>query len=247
MRRRQCRKTGSVADRGGGKVNLVVACLLVATYWILLLPLGRAQSDKSDAATPEKTSRAQGKAQRVWDNEEIQKLKGGVSVVGNPSSHPPSDKNGNPLKPAATARLRVLQPPGLRFKATTLDGEEITSDSLQGKTVLVQFWTTWCPHCRHDQAPVDSITRNFEDKGLVVLAVNIDQSKNTVTNYLKQSPRSCPVVLAKDTDLTALYSQSGFPTYVLIDRNGHVVGTKKGEAGEQGLLNLLNRAGINSE
>lgn len=237
----QGRKVGGVADHRRAKVTF--ACLLMATCWIWWLPQGSAQSNASDAATPETNSSPQGKAKRVWDNDEIQKLKGGVSVVGDPSKLA-NDKAGNFKKPATTRPVAASQTPGLRFKATTLDGEELTSDSLQGKTVLVQFWTTWCPHCRRDQASVDTITQNFEDKGLVVLAIDVDESKATVTKYLKRNPRSCQIVLAKDTDLTALYSQSGFPTYVLIDRNGHVVGTRKGETGEQGLRDLLGRAGI---
>jgi len=78
----------------------------------------------------------------------------------------------------------------------------------------------------------------------VVFAVDMDESKNTVTKYLKQNPRPCQVVLAKDTDLAALYPPSRFPSYVSIDGNGHPVGTKKGEIGEQGLRDLLGRAGI---
>jgi thiol-disulfide isomerase/thioredoxin len=237
-----------VVNGEGAKMRYVLACLLMTACWVLLLPEAWAQSNGSDGATPEKNNTAQGKARRVWDNEEIQNLKGGISVVGNPASKQPArDKAGNLKKLVATPPLPVLQPPGLRFKATTLDGDELTNDSLQGKTVLVQFWTTWCPQCRRDQSPVDSITRAFEDKGLVVLAVDVNESKNTVTKYLKQNPRSCQIVLAKDTDLAALYHKSGYPTYVLIDRNGRIAGTKKGVLGEDGLRNLLNRAGITSE
>ncbi len=229
-------------------MKFAVACLLIAGCWALLLPLGRAQSNSADAPTPEKDSQSQGKAKKVWDDEEIQKLKGGVSVVGNASIRQPSSaKNGMSRKPAASAPIPARRPPGLRFRATTLDGEELTSDSVGGKTVLVQFWTTWCPQCRRDQAPVDSITRNFEDKGVVVLAVDVNESKNTVTKYLKQNPRSCQIVLAKDTDLAAMFPPASFPTYVLIDRSGNVVGTKKGATGEQGLRSLLSRAGISSD
>ncbi len=233
------RRFNGVADHGSAKVKVALTAMLLAAGGLLLLAEARAQSNASNDATTEKNDQPQGKTKRVWDNDEIQKLKGGISVVGNPSS----SRTGNP-KPATTRPAAVLQTPIRRFKATTLDGEEITSESLQGKTVLVQFWATWCPHCRRDQAPVDSITRDFEDKGLAVLAVDVDEPKNTVIKYLKQYPRSCQIILAKDTDLTALYPQSGFPTYVLIDRNGHTVGTKKGELGEQGLRNFLGRAGI---
>jgi len=246
IRPRQSRRLVAVSDRRRADVKVPVACLLIAVCWVPLCCPGHAQSSVPDATTPEKKDQPQSKAKRVWDEEEIRKLKGGVSVVGNPSSRQPaSAKAGNITKPVAA--VLPARRPGLSFKATTLDGDELTSDSLQGKTVLVQFWTTWCPHCRKDQSPVDGITRDFEDKGLVVIAVDVDEPRNTVTKYLKQSPRSCRIVLAKDTDLAALFPPSSFPTYVLIDRDGNFVGTKKGEAGEEGLRHLLDRAKIDSD
>jgi thiol-disulfide isomerase/thioredoxin len=228
-------------------MRIAVACLLITGCWVLLLSSGHAQSNGADAAASDKNNQKQVKAKKVWDNDEIQKLRGGVSVVGNSSARQSAGgKAGSAGRPVAKPLL-ANHPPGLQFRATTLDGDELTSDSLLGKTVLVQFWTTWCPHCRKDQSPVDSITRDFEDKGLVVLAVDVDESKNTVTKYLQKNPRSCQIALAKNTDLATLFPPSSFPTYVLIDHNGRMVGTKKGEAGEQGLRNLLSRAGINSE
>jgi len=55
-----------------------VACLLIAVC-LVLLSLGRAQSNGSDATPPEKRDQPQGNANRVWDEEKIRKLKGGVS------------------------------------------------------------------------------------------------------------------------------------------------------------------------
>ncbi len=212
---------------------LFVACLV--------LPPARAQSGGSDTPAPDK-NKEQSNARRVWDNDEIQNLRGGISVVGNPSSgRPATAKAANPKKPLPD------KPPGLQFKATTIDGEEITSESLKGKTVLVQFWTTWCPHCRNDQSAVDRITRSFDSEEVAVLAVDVDESKQRVAQYLKASPRWCPIILSKDTTLISLFTKKSFPTYVVIDRDGHIAGTKKGETGEQGLRKLLSGAGVKAD
>jgi len=229
-------------------MRFAVAFLLIAACCAVFSREGPGQSNGTDTAAPDKNNPAQGEAKKVWDNDAIQKLRGGVSVVGNSSAgRAAGNRAGNPRTLVASKALPVRRVPGLQFKAITLEGDELTGDSLLGKTVLVQFWTTWCPHCRKDQSPLDSIARDFEDKGLVVLAVNVDEPKNTVMKYLRQSPRACQVALAKDTDLATLFPPSRFPTYVLIDRNGRFAGKKQGEAGEQGLRNLLGRAGINSE
>src|SRR5664280_2300684 len=73
--------------------------------------------------------------------------------------------------------------PAPRFHAKTLEGEQFTNDSVKGKVVLLQFWTTWCPYCKQEQPLVDSLDQEFRDKGLVVLAVDVNESKKTVKKY----------------------------------------------------------------
>jgi thiol-disulfide isomerase/thioredoxin len=77
------------------------------------------------------------------------------------------------------AILRALDTsePAPRFSAKTLTGETVNNQSLMDKVVLVQFWTTWCPYCRRDAELIDSLIDEFGKTGLVVLAVNVGESK----------------------------------------------------------------------
>src|SRR5271166_1472950 len=134
--------------------------------------------------------------------------------------------------------------PAPRFNAKTTAGEKFTNDSVKGQVVLLQFWTTWCPYCRREQPLVDSLDKEFRDQGLVVLAVDVNESKKTVKRYLEQNPRSCRIVLTEDTNLAAIYAANSYPIYVVIDREGNVVATQRGAAGERALRSLLARAGL---
>ena len=136
--------------------------------------------------------------------------------------------------------------PAPRFNAKTTAGEKFTNDSLKGKVVLLQFWTTWCPYCRQEQPLVDSLDQEFRDRGLVVLAVDVNESKKTVKKYLEQSPRSCRIVLTEDTNLAAMYAANSYPIYVVIDREGNIVATRREAAGERALRSLLARAGLSA-
>ena len=134
--------------------------------------------------------------------------------------------------------------PAPRFHATSLDGEKFSNESVKGKVVLLQFWATWCKFCRGDQPVVDDLTREFADRGLVVLAVDYMEPKKTVKKYLAQMPRACKVVLTEDTNLAAMYAAKSFPLYVVIDRDGNVAGTQKGAGGAGSLRRLLAKAGL---
>ena len=134
--------------------------------------------------------------------------------------------------------------PAPRFHAKTLTGETFTTESVKGKVVLLQFWTTWCPYCRSEQELVDDIHQEFAGKGLVVLAIDVGESKKTVRKYLADHPRSCPIVLNEDTNLAAMYAANAYPIYVVIHRDGDIAGTQRGASGEPGVRRLLRRAGL---
>jgi thiol-disulfide isomerase/thioredoxin len=127
--------------------------------------------------------------------------------------------------------------PAPRFHAKTLDGEQFNNASIKGKVVLLDFWTTWCPcpYCSQEEAIVDSLGQEFADKGLLVLAVDVAESKKKVKMHLQEHPRSCKVVLTEDTNLAAMYQANTYPIYVVIDRDGNIAGTQRGAAGERAL------------
>ena len=139
------------------------------------------------------------------------------------------------------------QEPAPRFRAKTLDGETFSTDSVKGKVLLLQFWTTWCSYCRREQSMVDDINKEFAPKGMVLLAVSVGESKKTVKQYLEENPRSVRIVLTEDTNLAAIYAATSFPLYVAIDRDGNIAGIQRGAAGERGLRNLLSRAGLEAD
>jgi thiol-disulfide isomerase/thioredoxin len=133
-----------------------------------------------------------------------------------------------------------------KFRAKALSGKTFSNESAMGKTLLIQFWTTWCPYCKRDMSAVDSVLGRFEGKGLVVLGVNVGESKKTVQRYLSSSPRPGEVVLLEDTNLAAVFAAKVFPTYAVIDRDGKLTGTQEGAGGEGRLLRLLRKARLES-
>jgi|SRR6476646_4126827 len=137
--------------------------------------------------------------------------------------------------------------PAPRFRAKTTAGETFNNESVKGKVVLIEFWTTWCTYCKAEEAVVEQINREFSDKGLIVLAINVAESKKTVKKYLDQRPRDCRIVLTEDTNLAAMYQANSYPIYVVIDRDGNISGEQHGAAGERALRRLLARAGMKSD
>ena len=136
--------------------------------------------------------------------------------------------------------------PAPRFNAIATTGEKFTNDSIKGKVVLLEFWTTWCGFCADEAAFVDKIGHELADKGLILLAIDVGESKKTVKKYLEQHPRNCKIVMMEDTNLAAMYAATVYPIYVVIDRDGFIAGTQRGAGGEEALRRLIARGGIES-
>jgi thiol-disulfide isomerase/thioredoxin len=134
--------------------------------------------------------------------------------------------------------------PAPRFHAKTLAGEQFNNESTKGKVVLFQFWTTWCAYCKSEEGLVNDLTTEFAGKGLLVIAVDVAESKKVVQQYLKDHPRKCHIVMTGDTNLAAMYQANRYPIYVVVDRDGKIVDTQHGAAGERRLRQTLTRAGI---
>ena len=137
--------------------------------------------------------------------------------------------------------------PAPRFHARTTAGDEFNNASVKGKVVLFEFWTTWCKYCEEEASLVDDVAKEFADKGLIVLAVDVLEPDQKVKKYLAEHPRSVPIVLTKDTNLAAMYNAQVYPIYVVIDRDGNIAAEQRGTSGERGLRRMLKRAGIEAK
>jgi thiol-disulfide isomerase/thioredoxin len=151
------------------------------------------------------------------------------------------------LLPASAFAADEDGSPAPRFRAKTTSGESFNNESVKGRVVLLEFWTTWCQYCHQEEALVEQVNKEFEGKGLVVLAIDVAESKKTVKKYLEQHSRSCRIVLTEDTNLAAMYQANVYPIYVVIDRDGNIAGEQRGAAGERALRRLLANAGIESQ
>jgi len=141
----------------------------------------------------------------------------------------------------ANSKAKELAP---RFNATTTTGERFNNQSIKGKVVLLEFWTTWCVYCDHELPFVERLNEEFGSKGLIVLAVNVGEGKKTVKKYLEQHPRKTRIVLTDNTNLAAMYAAKSYPIYVVIDREGNIAGTQDGAGGESSLRDLVASGGL---
>jgi thiol-disulfide isomerase/thioredoxin len=95
-------------------------------------------------------------------------------------------------------------------------------DKLRGQVVLVDFWASWCAPCKASFPVMEALHQQYGGRGLVVLAVNVDESSAAMEKFLKKSPVSFAVVRDAAHKLVAAADVATMPTSFLVDRAGKV-------------------------
>lgn len=107
------------------------------------------------------------------------------------------------------------------FQLPTGKGD-ISLDKLQGKVVYLDFWASWCSPCRKSFPWMNAMQSKYKDKGLVVVAVNLDKSKDKADEFLNEFDRSFVVAFDPEGKTAENYKVMGMPSSYLIDRNGQI-------------------------
>lgn len=106
------------------------------------------------------------------------------------------------------------------FTLESLDGDKVSLSDYRGSVVLVNFWASWCEPCRTEIPDLEAAYQEHKGQGLVVLGVNVAETRQVVGPSVKAFGISYPVLLDEQDRLMKVYRGLGLPMSLLIDREG---------------------------
>ncbi|WP_315117145.1 redoxin domain-containing protein [uncultured Clostridium sp.] len=118
------------------------------------------------------------------------------------------------------------------FKLQDIDGKEISLSEFKGKKVFLNFWASWCGPCKIEMPHMQTLYEETKDKDIVILAVNVGESKDKVKSFIEKNKYTFPVLLDTNQEISLQYGISAFPTSFFIDEEGYVY------SGIQGSMSL---------
>jgi thiol-disulfide isomerase/thioredoxin len=102
------------------------------------------------------------------------------------------------------------------------DGKQVHVSDFKGKVLLVDFWASWCVPCKASFPALDAIYREYQPRGVEVLAVNLDEDRRHADGFLAAHPHRMPVMFDPKGVTPEAFGVKGMPTSYVIDRAGSI-------------------------
>lgn len=160
------------------------------------------------------------------------------SLVTSMASAEVFDAKDSPMAPKGDISLPLV-------KDAQLTDQKMSLKDYRGKTLLVDFWASWCGPCRASFPWMNEMQAKYQDQGFEVVAINLDLRPELAYAFLTQIPANFPVLLDENAQLPDAFNVIGMPTSYLVDKEGRLraqhVGFQEAkiadyEAGIQALL-----------
>lgn len=138
-----------------------------------------------------------------------------------------------PCKPFIVLLSLLLMLPS----AHAIEGHDIPLDThngtvrvadLQGKVVYLDFWASWCAPCRKSFPWMQQMQAKYADRGLKILAVNVDHSPEDAQRFLDKVPADFLIAYDHEGTLASAVKLKAMPSSFLLDKDGNILETHLG-------------------
>ena len=106
-------------------------------------------------------------------------------------------------------------------------------DKLAGEVILLDFWASWCAPCKESFPVMEELNKEYGARGLVVLAMNVDEKRANMEQFLKKFTVHFWLVRDAKQKLVAKVDVPTMPTSFLVDRSGKVRYIHEGFLGDK--------------
>ena len=114
-------------------------------------------------------------------------------------------------------------PPAPAFSLVDMDGTVYRLSDIRGRVVIVNFWAAWCPPCREEMPSMQRAWEQLRAEGILMLGINVGEDEDTIFQFTADYPVDFPLLLDRDSAVTAQWPVRGLPTTFVVDPAGRLV------------------------
>lgn len=118
---------------------------------------------------------------------------------------------------------RVSLTPGAsapEFSLPSLSGDLQGLKTFQGKTILLNFWSSWCVPCMQEASEFEKLYRELKNQDFIIIGIAVDDTLEAVQKFKNKFGLSFPLLLDSEGKVKKKYKINGYPETFLIDKSG---------------------------
>jgi peroxiredoxin len=121
-----------------------------------------------------------------------------------------------------------------QFELEDASGKTVRLSDFSGKVVLIDFWATWCLPCKASMPWLESLSKQYESDGLVVLGISMDEQGWSLVKPFIEKMRVTYSILMGTRRVAYLYGDvDSLPVAFFVDRDGRVAAIHSGAPGRK--------------
>ena len=164
-----------------------------------------------------------------------------VKSGGNPGGLGVNDEFGQVDIDQQTARdfsLELFN--GANLEGTN-EGQTLNLGELRGKLVMLDFWASWCPPCRHEAPDLAQVYLEFQGAPVEFVGVDIWDNRSGALNHIERYNVPYPNGFDGEGIIAIDYGVRGIPEKIFIDSDGEIIKKFVGPITADTLRDTLNQ------
>ena len=111
-----------------------------------------------------------------------------------------------------------------KFTVQTTDGQALTSESLKGKVVVLNFFATWCGPCNAEMPELQKLSEKYKaNKAFTLISVGREHSIDEVKKFAEEKKLTFTFAADPKREAYKLFATQFIPRSYVIDRDGKIV------------------------
>ncbi len=168
---------------------------------------------------------------KIYSSRHVAPIDGGTPVAASEPNAPPPGEFAWSLTEAMPPAVKI--PDRLpEFSLQGRDGKLVSIKAWAGKSLVINFWATWCAPCRREVPLLESLQRAWADRGVSVIGIAVDH-RDRVLEYADELKITYPLLIGEQDALDAAaafgVAAPAFPFTVFTDRRGELLALYMGE------------------